>query len=133
MLSLPTFSLLGCFLILCHYFKLLEPVTTFEDSSEKFGITSRIQVSSPVSTTKMSAGGSSKAFKGRRSPVPKPLSEVELKSHNSSWVDWIWWTAFNFSISKFIIESRNLSIMTSVITLPNVPNPAHDIAFIILS
>ena len=103
MLSLPTFSLLGCFLILCHYFKLMEPVTNLEDSTEKYISTSRGQASSPVLASKPSRGGSTKPFKGRRSP--KALSEVELESQNWGWVDWVWWTAFNFSLSKFLLSN----------------------------
>ena len=99
MLSLPTFSLTGCFLILCHYFKLMEPVTTLQSAST---ISSTAQLSS-----KISGSGSSKTFKGRRSPVPKPLSEDELKSQKWTWIDWAWWTAFNFSISKFILEYQS--------------------------
>merc|ERR1719510_308906 len=35
MLSLPTLSLLGCFLLMCNYFKLMEPVTTLRKASQK--------------------------------------------------------------------------------------------------
>ena len=39
-------------------------------------------------------------MKGRKSPVPKLISETELRSQNWGLIDWIWWTAFNFSIGK---------------------------------
>ena len=100
MLSLPTVSLLGCFLILCHYIKLLEPVKNLENFKENFISTNRGTASSPNSTTKLSSNIPSKPFKGRRSPVPKPLSEVEIQNQNYGWIDWAWWTAFNFSLGK---------------------------------
>ena len=100
MLSLPTVSLLGCFLILCHYIKLLEPVKNLESFKENFISTNRGTASSPNSTTKLSSNIPSKPFKGRRSPVPKPLSEVEIQNQNYGWIDWAWWTAFNFSLGK---------------------------------
>ena len=100
MLSLPTVSLLGCFLILCHYIKLLEPVINLENFKENFISTNRGTASSPNSTTKLSSNIPSKPFKGRRSPVPKPLSEVEIQNQNYGWIDWAWWTAFNFSLGK---------------------------------
>ena len=100
MLSLPTVSLLGCFLILCHYIKLLEPVKNLESFKENFISTNRGTASSPNSTTKLPSNIPSKPFKGRRSPVPKPLSEVEIQNQNYGWIDWAWWTAFNFSLGK---------------------------------
>ena len=100
MLSLPTVSLLGCFLILCHYLKLLEPVKNLESFKENFISTNRGTASSPNSTTKLPSNIPSKPFKGRRSPVPKPLSEVEIQNQNYGWIDWAWWTAFNFSLGK---------------------------------
>ena len=100
MLSVPTVSLLGCFLILCHYIKLLEPVKNLENFKENFISTNRGTASSPISTTKLSSNITSKPFKGRRSPVPKPLSEVEIQNQNYGWIDWAWWTAFNFSLGK---------------------------------
>ena len=100
MLSLPTVSLLGCFLILCHYIKLLEPVKNLENFKENFISTNRGTASSPNSTTKLPSNIPSKPFKGRRSPVPKPLSEVEIQNQNYGWIDWAWWTAFNFSLGK---------------------------------
>ena len=100
MLSLPTVSLLGCFLILCHYIKLLEPVKNLENFKENFISTNRGTASSPNSATKLPSNITSKPFKGRRSPVPKPLSEVEIQNQNYGWIDWAWWTAFNFSLGK---------------------------------
>ena len=100
MLSLPTVSLLGCFLILCHYIKLLEPVKNLESFKENFISTNRGTASSPNSATKLPSNITSKPFKGRRSPVPKPLSEVEIQNQNYGWIDWAWWTAFNFSLGK---------------------------------
>merc|ERR1719323_1505608 len=42
-------------------------------------------------------------MKGRKSPVPKLISEIELKSQDWGIIDWIWWTAFNFSIVGCLI------------------------------
>ena len=100
MLSLPTVSLLGCFLILCHYIKLLDPVKNLENFKEHFISTNRGAASSPNFTTKISSNIPTKPFKGRRSPVPKPLSEVEIQNQDYGWIDWAWWTAFNFSLGK---------------------------------
>ena len=96
LLSLPTLSLLGCFLILCHYFKKLEPVTTFEHTSNdlpKKGL-------APSSVSPHNSA--SRSMKGRKSPLPKLISETELQSQIWSWMDWIWWTAFNCSIGKLL-------------------------------
>lgn len=96
LLSLPTLSLLGCFLILCHYFKKLEPVTTFEHTSNdlpKKGL-------APSSVSPHNSA--SRSMKGRKSPLPKLISETELQSQIWSWMDWIWWTAFNCSIGKLV-------------------------------
>ena len=116
MLSLPTVSLLGCFLILCHYIKLLEPVKNLENFKENFISTNRGTASSPNSTTKLSSNIPSKPFKGRRSPVPKPLSEVEIQNQNYGWIDFAWWTAFNFSLGK------QTYFLSSVLRIPLPPD-----------
>ena len=115
MLSLPTVSLLGCFLILCHYIKLLEPVKNLENFKENFISTNRGTASSPNSATKLPSNITSKPFKGRRSPVPKPLSEVEIQNQNYGWIDWAWWTAFNFSLGK---QNNFLSSVLGHVLIP---------------
>lgn len=111
MLSLPTLSLLGCFLILCHYFNLMEPNTKLEKPTETYVPSSGGFVSSPLSTSNTPTTGSSKTLKGRRSPVPKLLSETELESQNWSWIDWIWWTAFNLSmVGCFVIAVASVRV-----------------------
>ena len=100
LLSLPTLSLLGCFLILCHYFKKMEPVTMIESRLDLHTLTNRTP--SSLSPPSSSASRSVNSKKGRKSPVPKLLSEMELKSQNWGWIDWLWWTAFNGSIGKLL-------------------------------
>lgn len=73
----------------------------------------------PKTITKISGGGSSKTFKGRRSQAPTPLSESELKSQNWTWVDWIWWTAFNFSMMGCLI------IGLASVRIPPPPHLPH--------
>ena len=98
LLSLPTLSLLGCFLILCHYFKKLEPVSMLERTSDHT-ITNFASSLSPNNSTSRSIT----TMKGRKSPVPKLISETELRSQNWGFIDWIWWTGFNFSIGKLYL------------------------------
>ena len=57
---------------------------------------------SSLSPPSSSASRSVNSKKGRKSPVPKLLSEMELKSQNWGWIDWLWWTAFNGSIGKLL-------------------------------
>jgi hypothetical protein len=80
----------------------MEPNTKLEKPTETYVPSSGGFVSSPLSTSNTPTTGSSKTLKGRRSPVPKLLSETELESQNWSWIDWIWWTAFNLSMGRSI-------------------------------
>ena len=109
-MSLPTLSLLGCFLILCHYFKKLEPVTMLEGVAENYA--TRNRATSALSPLNSSSSRPIHSLKGRKSPVPKLLSETELQSQNWGWIDWIWWTAFNFSIGKTYISACFLCVFT---------------------
>ena len=77
----------------------MEPFTTLDKASQKIG-DPRLSATSPEIATKLAGSGSAKSFKARRSPAPKPLSEIELQSQLWTWVDWVWWTAFNLSMSK---------------------------------
>lgn len=86
-LALPTLSLSACFLILCHYFELLQPSAS---------------VSSGVSKARV---GSTK-----RMPHVKPLSKQELlygdgkdmREWGTPW-DWIVWTVFNASLMGCLV------------------------------
>lgn len=68
-LAVPTLCLTACFLLLCHYAKLLDPMT-----------------SSSVPLMKSSTRS------------PQPLTEDELKGHDFTWGDWMVWTLFNLSL-----------------------------------
>jgi len=71
-LAVPTICLTACFLLLCHYAKLLDPMT----SSSVSAMTSSSHTRSPL----------------------KPLTEDELKGHDFTWGDWVVWTLFNLSM-----------------------------------
>ena len=65
---------------------------------------------SSLSPPSSSASKSVHSKKGRKSPVPKLLSEMELKSQNWGWIDWLWWTAFNGSIGKLLYVFVRLTV-----------------------
>ena len=65
---------------------------------------------SSLSPPSSSASRSVNSKKGRKSPVPKLLSEMELKSQNWGWIDWLWWTAFNGSIGKLLYVLVRLTV-----------------------
>ena len=67
--------------------------------------TTRNRATPSLSPANSSASRPINSTKGRKSPVPKLLTESELQSQNWGWMDWIWWTAFNLSIGKTYVNN----------------------------
>ena len=72
----------------------------------------RNRATSALSPLNSSSSRPIHSLKGRKSPVPKLLSETELQSQNWGWIDWIWWTAFNFSIGKTYLSACFRCVLT---------------------
>ena len=86
----------------------MEPVTMIESRLDLHTLTNRTP--SSLSPPSSSASRPVNSKKGRKSPVPKLLSEMELKSQNWGWIDWLWWTAFNGSIGKLLYVFVRLTV-----------------------